>query len=86
MFSMKKATGNVQASVLVNRRTGADRRSKDLPPPTGGERRRSIEPRKPEVTEVEISADQWAALQAQAYPEASAPAPPVAAGNVKKPI
>lgn len=68
---MKKATGKGIAGVLDERRSGRDRRRRETPPPAGADRRRSIEPRRPEVTEVEMSADQWAALQALAYPEAA---------------
>jgi hypothetical protein len=45
------------------RRSGADRRNKEVLPLDKRERRRSIEPRKPEVAEIELSAEEWAALQ-----------------------
>ena len=46
-----------------DRRSGADRRKEDKGPPKGGrERRISVEPRKPEVQEVEISPSDWASL------------------------
>lgn len=45
------------------RRSGADRRQKEVLEADKRERRRSIEPRKPEVAEIELSAEEWAALQ-----------------------
>lgn len=44
------------------RRSGQDRRKRDQPPPSGVERRRSIEARKPEVKEVELSETDWSRL------------------------
>jgi len=41
-------------------------------PPGGWERRRNVEPRKPEVTELEISPSQWDALQGEVQPAAAA--------------
>lgn len=46
----------------VDRRTGQDRRERDLPPP-GRERRRGVEPRRPEVTELDLTPSQWGALK-----------------------
>jgi hypothetical protein len=46
-----------------DRRSGADRRQDDKGPPKGTrERRVSVEPRKPDVQEVEISPSDWASL------------------------
>jgi hypothetical protein len=44
------------------RRSGQDRRRLEGTPPTGRERRRAIEPRKPEVAELEMTPSQWDAL------------------------
>ena len=50
----------------TNRRSGTDRRRADRGAPQGPERRVGLEPRKPEVTEVEISESDWARLQDEA--------------------
>jgi len=42
-----------------DRRSGQDRRKRDQPPPAGVERRRSIEARKPEVEEVDLTDTEW---------------------------
>ena len=47
------------------RRTGQDRRKVDRGSPTGRERRVGMEPRKPEITEIEVTPSEWAALEAQ---------------------
>jgi hypothetical protein len=47
------------------RRTGRDRRKADRGSPTGRERRVGMEPRKPEISEIEISPSEWAELEAQ---------------------
>ena len=46
-----------------DRRSGKDRRKQDLGPPGKAERRRSLESRKPDVTEIEMSASDWGALE-----------------------
>jgi hypothetical protein len=46
-----------------DRRSGPDRRKQDLGPPAKRERRRSLESRKPDVTEIEMSASDWGALE-----------------------
>jgi hypothetical protein len=56
------------------RRSGADRRRVDKGPPSGGERRRLVEPRRPEVEELEMSLSEWAQLNAELPPP---PIPPV---------
>lgn len=46
-----------------DRRKGVDRRKVDKGPPKGArERRVSVEPRQPEVQEVDISPSDWASL------------------------
>jgi hypothetical protein len=50
------------APATVERRSGKDRRVVDLPPPKGRERRRTAEPRKPEVTEIDMTQSQWGRL------------------------
>lgn len=52
-----------------NRRTGSDRRKVDKVPPGGRERRVSLEPRKPEVIERELTPSEWATLQELAKPK-----------------
>jgi hypothetical protein len=48
-----------------DRRSGRDRRRADKGPPFGRDRRVSVEPRQPDVREVEVSIEEWNALQAQ---------------------
>ena len=60
-----------QVMPLNERRSGNDRRHRDELPPTDWERRRSLEPRKPEVLDLEITPSQWDALQREAFPETS---------------
>lgn len=45
-----------------DRRSGVDRRGDDKGPPGLAERRRGVEPRQPEVVELEMSESQWSAL------------------------
>jgi len=47
----------------TERRSGRDRRKLDKGSPVGRERRISVEPRKPEITEVEITPSEWGALE-----------------------
>ncbi len=51
-----------------DRRTGQDRRKVDRGSPTGRERRVGMEPRKPEISEIEITPSEWAALEEQLKP------------------
>lgn len=46
----------------LDRRTGKDRREVEDAPPTGRERRHTVEPRMPEVTELDMTAEEWEAL------------------------
>ncbi|MGD9831992.1 MAG: hypothetical protein AB7U92_04495 [Piscinibacter sp.] len=62
MTSAKKPS---QAS---DRRTGRDRRKADRGSPTGRERRVGMEPRKPEISEIEVTPSEWAALEEQLKP------------------
>jgi hypothetical protein len=52
----------------VERRSGKDRRTADVPPPKGRERRRTAEPRKPEVTEIDMTPSQWGRLSGSHKP------------------
>ena len=52
----------LQGKPPVERRSGRDRRQVDKGPPTGRERRLGMEPRKPEVVEIEMTNSEWAAL------------------------
>jgi hypothetical protein len=49
----------------VERRSGKDRRRTDLPMTGRADRRRGIEPRQPEVAELDLTDSQWGALQQQ---------------------
>ncbi|ART48378.1 hypothetical protein [Acidovorax carolinensis] len=46
----------------TDRRSGQDRRQQEQGPPDRYERRRSIEPRQPELTELELSDEELRAL------------------------
>lgn len=50
------------------RRTGDDRRRRDIGPPGRHERRRGVEARKPEVVELDLSESEWAALSDATMP------------------
>lgn len=54
------------------RRSGADRRRVDKGPPGGRERRRLVEPRLPDVAEIEMSPSEWDALSKSLPPPARA--------------
>jgi hypothetical protein len=58
---MRKGNENPQ-SAPVERRSGVDRRQHEGSPPFKAERRRGIEPRRPEVTELEMTPSQWDTL------------------------
>jgi hypothetical protein len=62
--------GKTQAR-SVERRSGNDRRLDESLPPGTWERRRSVEPRKPDVAELEITPSQWDLLHADALPVAN---------------
>jgi hypothetical protein len=61
----------------VDRRTGSDRRQDELGPPSKFERRRTVEARQPELTELHLTDDELKALgfAAAKPPEASAKPP-----------
>jgi hypothetical protein len=60
------ATNGKSQRAAVERRLGNDRRKLDSEPPVSWERRRSIEPRRPEVVEMEMTPSQWDALDGSA--------------------
>jgi hypothetical protein len=53
--------------------SGADRRSVDIDRPGKKDRRRAVDPRKPDVVELEMTNSEWTALN-------QSPAPPTKAG------
>lgn len=59
---MTKKAGSKDKAGEADRRSGADRRKLDLAPPVKAERRRSVESRKPDVVELEMSASEWGSL------------------------
>ncbi len=68
----------------AERRRGRDRRHLDALPPKGLERRRGIEPRRPEVTELAVTPSQWADLVATPWADTEpAPLPPDSATGPK---
>lgn len=62
MKNVAKKPAAPVAKGTVERRSGKDRRTADLPVPKGRERRRTAEPRKPEVTEIDMTPSQWGRL------------------------
>ncbi|MBX3603626.1 MAG: hypothetical protein KF788_00055 [Piscinibacter sp.] len=59
--------------IAVDRRTGGDRRHADQGPPGLHERRTGLEPRQPDVHEVELTPSQWAQLFGGTPPADPAP-------------
>jgi len=51
--------------ILEDRRSGTDRRKIDMPRPGLLDRRRALDSRKPEVTELEMTNSEWTALSEQ---------------------
>ncbi|MBV8125845.1 MAG: hypothetical protein JOY60_07075 [Burkholderiaceae bacterium] len=49
-------------SIPLNRRSGHDRRKFDMSLEPRFERRRGVEPRKPELTELDLSLHEWEQL------------------------
>jgi hypothetical protein len=60
------------------RRCGHDRRGADKGPPGQHERRRHVEPRRPEVAEIDMSHSEWGALSE------GLPRPPPSTAPAKK--
>jgi len=65
---MVKPVPSSRTVSAAERRSGVDRRQRDVGPPDGWERRRSVEPRKPEVTELEFTPSQWGILHGDTLP------------------
>ena len=59
---MTKKAVTKQKSRELDRRSGEDRRAVDAVVPGKPERRRSVESRKPDVVELQMSASEWGAL------------------------
>jgi hypothetical protein len=59
---MKGSAGGSGKADASDRRRGKDRRKEDLGPPGKRERRRNLESRQPDVSEIEMSASDWGAL------------------------
>ncbi len=53
---------SVERRVATDRRSGKDRRETEAGPPTNFERRRNVEARQPELTELHLSEDELKAL------------------------
>jgi hypothetical protein len=58
------------------RRVGIDRRKHDKGPPDGRDRRVGMEPRQPDVAELDMTPQEWAALAAAAQVGPPPPADP----------
>jgi len=73
---MAKPNNASGSAARAERRSGQDRRRVEQGPPGLRDRRRLVEPRRPDVAEIELSAAEWEALhQAIAPTPAPAPAP-----------
>jgi hypothetical protein len=59
---MKDKPANPRRPRTAERRSGVDRRAADLPPPGRIDRRRNVDARKPDVTELDMSDSEWSAL------------------------
>jgi hypothetical protein len=68
------ASSDRRAATFVERRAGKDRRTTEAGPPGKRERRTTLEARKPQVVEVEMSSSDWALFT-------DAPLPPGAPGR-----
>ena len=53
---------STERSLPTDRRTGKDRRQTEAGPPTSFERRRTVEARQPELTELHLSEEELKAL------------------------
>ncbi|PJI97164.1 hypothetical protein CLU85_1936 [Acidovorax sp. 69] len=53
---------SMERRIAADRRTGKDRRQMEEGPPTNFERRRAVEARQPELTELHLSEDELKAL------------------------
>ena len=62
---------SVERRGSMDRRTGKDRRQEEKGPPTNFERRRAIEARQPELTELHMSEDELKALGFAPTPKGS---------------
>jgi hypothetical protein len=62
MHTKETPAPSLSGGAKGDRRTGKDRRQAEAGPPAGRERRRNLEPRKPEVEEIELTLSQWDAL------------------------
>lgn len=60
---MTDRAGVDRKAVPADRRTGKDRRKRDLGPPGKLERRRTVESRQPDVSEIDMSPAEWNALE-----------------------
>ena len=65
---MKGKAGSKRKATEGDRRSGADRRKVDIAPPGKVDRRRSVESRQPDVTEIEMSPSEWGALKQEVNP------------------
>jgi hypothetical protein len=75
-FVKQKSARTPAAPQKNDRRTGVDRRRADVGPPKGvRDRRVSVEPRMPEVKEVDLSPSDWAAFDAVAPLQQKKPPP-----------
>jgi hypothetical protein len=60
LLSRAAEPADLPAGPPVERRAGKDRRSAEIGPPSKRERRTTLEARKPQVVEVDLSPSEWA--------------------------
>jgi len=65
---MTDKAGTDRKARAGDRRSGVDRRKVDVGPPGKVDRRRGLEPRKPDVIEINMSASEWGALSKDPAP------------------
>lgn len=68
-----KGHHTMQNRTPTDRRSGIDRRQVQNEPPASYERRRTIEPRQPEVVEIELSPEELIALGFDTTPKPNKP-------------
>lgn len=78
-------TNSKPSAPSLERRSGRDRRQREDTPPRGWDRRRGVEPRRPEVVELDLTPSQWDALGGDSVVSAgSTTAKPAAAPAAKR--
>ena len=66
---MTGKTGNQRTVRSTDRRSGKDRRKADVLRPGLRDRRRTVESRRPDVSEIEMSSSEWDSLKEEPPPD-----------------